>query len=74
MSRSYYEWREAYNNWKAAYYAGISALQPNPKASIVYTERSNNPYWARRQDRTEAQISLSLINVSENLPEVNRIG
>lgn len=74
MSRSYYEWREAYNNWKAAYYAGISTLQPNPKASVVYTERSNNPYWARRQDRAEAQISLSLINVSENLPEVNRIG
>ena len=74
MSRSYAEWRDAYNSWKASYYAGISALQPNPQASVVYTERSTNPFWERRQNRTEDKIGFSLLSVSENLPELQNIG
>lgn len=70
MSRTYAQWRRAYNEWKANYYNGISSLWPNPEASIVYTERSNNPYWAERQNKTEDSIGLSLINVADNLPEV----
>lgn len=74
MSRTYAQWRRAYNEWKANYYNGISSLWPNPEASIVYTERSNNPYWAERQNKTEDSIGLSLINVADNLPEVQIIG
>jgi hypothetical protein len=70
MSRSYYEWRRAYNQWKANYYNGLNNLWPDPEASIVYTERSKNLYWAERQDKTEDSIGLSILNVSQNLPEV----
>lgn len=73
MSRTYAQWRRAYNEWKANYYNGISSLWPNPEASIVYTERSNNPYWAERQNKTEDSIGLSMLSVSENLPEISII-
>ena len=73
MSRTYLQWRSAYNEWKANYYEGINSLQPDPHASVVYTERSKNPYWATRQDKTEDSISLSMLSVSENLPELSII-
>lgn len=73
MSRSYYEWRRAYNAWKANYYSGISSLWPDPDASVVYTERSKNPYWVERQNKTEDSIGLSMLSVSENLPEISII-
>ena len=39
----------------------------------IYTERSKNPYWAERQDKTEDSIGLSMLSVSENLPEISII-
>ena len=73
MSRTYLQWRRAYNEWKANYYEGLNTLWPDPQASVVYTERSNNLYWAERQDKTEDSIGLSMLSVSENLPELSII-
>lgn len=73
MSRTYLQWRRAYNEWKANYYEGINSLWPDSQASVVYTKRSKNPYWAERQDKTEDSIGLSMLSVSENLPEISII-
>ena len=73
MSRPYKEWRAAYNQWKSSYYAGISSIQPNPRGSVVYTERSSNPFWARRQDRVEESLGYSITTVSAKMPELKNI-
>lgn len=60
MSRTYYEWRDAKNEWLAARNKRISSLPYPGMDSIVYERESDNPFWERRRQNALSQIPSSL--------------
>lgn len=59
MSRSYYEWLAARQQWREDQKLRVSSLPYPGKDSIVYARHSMNPFWERRYETARSLISSS---------------
>ena len=59
MSRSYYEWRAARDQWRVDQGLRLESLPYPDENSIVYQRDSTNPFWENRRKYARSQISSS---------------
>lgn len=61
MSRTYYEFLKAQDDYRIEHNLKVSSFPYPPKESIIYTRESTQSFWERRRTTTASQIPLSTL-------------